>query len=130
MNINNIWNDHRNKLILFFRNIWFIYERHRERGRDIDEGEAGSLQGACVGFDPRTPGSQPELKADTQPLSHPGIPINWFLKIKWEKNVIYHAFNNMFSVSVYKQSKEGEIDVVPDCMLLKASKPFKMAWSH
>ena len=27
-----------------------------------------------MGLDPRTPGSQPELKADTQPLSHPGAP--------------------------------------------------------
>ena len=27
-----------------------------------------------VGFDPGTPGSRPEPKADAQPLSHPGIP--------------------------------------------------------
>ena len=27
-----------------------------------------------MGLDPRTPGSCPELKADTQPLSHPGTP--------------------------------------------------------
>lgn len=27
-----------------------------------------------VGFNARTPGSQPELKANTQPLSHPGVP--------------------------------------------------------
>ena len=28
-----------------------------------------------VGLEPRTPGSQPELKADAQPPSHPGIPL-------------------------------------------------------
>ena len=28
-----------------------------------------------VGFDPRTLESFPEPKADTQPLSHPGVPI-------------------------------------------------------
>ena len=28
-----------------------------------------------VGLDPRTPGSHPEPKTDTQPLSHPGVPI-------------------------------------------------------
>ena len=28
-----------------------------------------------AGLDPRTPGSHPESKADTQPLSHPGVPI-------------------------------------------------------
>ena len=27
-----------------------------------------------AGLDPRTPGSQPELKADAQLLSHPGVP--------------------------------------------------------
>ena len=38
------------------------------------EGEAGSIQGAQVGLDPGTPGSHPEPKAGTKPLSHPGIP--------------------------------------------------------
>ena len=33
------------------------------------EGEAGSMQG-----------SQPEPKADAQPLSHPGVPGSTFLK--------------------------------------------------
>ena len=32
------------------------------------KGEAGSI------WDPRTPGSRPEPKADAQPLSHTGIP--------------------------------------------------------
>ena len=27
-----------------------------------------------MGFDPRTPGSCPEPKADAQPLRHPGVP--------------------------------------------------------
>ena len=30
-----------------------------------------------VGLDPMTSGSRPELKADTQPLSHPGIPLSF-----------------------------------------------------
>ena len=38
------------------------------------EREAGSLREPNVGFDPGTPGSHPVLKADAQPLSHPGIP--------------------------------------------------------
>ena len=46
-------------------------ERERQRYRQREK------QAPCrepdVGLDPR-PGSQPELKADTQPLSHPGIP--------------------------------------------------------
>ena len=32
-----------------------------------------------MGLDSRTPGSQPEPKADAQPLSHPGIPVPQFL---------------------------------------------------
>ena len=44
------------------------------------EGEAVSLRGEPdAGFDPGTPGSQPEPKADAQPLSHPGTPIGKFL---------------------------------------------------
>ena len=37
------------------------------------EGEAGSLQVALIGLDPRVLGSHPGLKTDTQPLSHSGI---------------------------------------------------------
>ena len=33
-------------------------------------------------LDPRTPGSRPEPKADTQPLSNPGVPKNLTLKKK------------------------------------------------
>ena len=43
---------------LFFLKMYlFIHERHREKGREKAEGEAGSPGGADVGFDPRTPGS-------------------------------------------------------------------------
>ena len=38
------------------------------------------MQGARVGLDSRTPGSCPEPKADTQPLSYPGIPKGPILK--------------------------------------------------
>ena len=38
------------------------------------EGEAGPKQGARWELNPRTPGSQPEPKADAQPLTHPGAP--------------------------------------------------------
>ena len=34
-----------------------------------------------MGLDPGTPGSRPEPKTDTQPLSHLGIPHMWKLKI-------------------------------------------------
>ena len=37
-----------------------------------------------MGLDRRTPGSHPELKADTQLLSHPGVPGHYFLKDIWK----------------------------------------------
>ena len=43
-------------------------QRHRQSEKQVPCGEPD------VGLDPRTPGSQPELKADAQPLSPPGIP--------------------------------------------------------
>ena len=50
--------------------------RDTEREREAEtqaEGEACSMQEPDVGLDPRTPGSRPGPKADTQLLSHPGI---------------------------------------------------------
>ena len=41
-------------------------QRHRQREKQAPSGEPD------VGLDSRTPGSQPEPKADAQPLSHPG----------------------------------------------------------
>ena len=38
------------------------------------EGETGSCGKPDAGLDPRTPGSRPAPKADTQPLSHPAAP--------------------------------------------------------
>ena len=42
------------------------------------EVEAGSPWESNMGFDSRTLGSRPELKADAQPLSHPGVPNLYF----------------------------------------------------
>ena len=58
-------------LFINFLKFLFIYSREAETQA---KGKAGCLQGTDVGLDPRTLGSQPELKADGQPLSHPGVP--------------------------------------------------------
>ena len=42
-------------------------ERQRHRRREKQAPDAG--------LNPRTPGSHPEPKAGTQPLSHPGVPV-------------------------------------------------------
>ena len=59
--------------------------RDTERSRDIGRRRRSSpcrspMQSV---FDPRTPGSHPEPKADAQPLSHPGAP-----KLLYFKGVI------------------------------------------
>ena len=55
-------------------------EIHRQR-RDT-QGEAGSMQEPDARLDSGTPGSRPKPKADTQPLSHPGVPQS-ILQIKF-----------------------------------------------
>ena len=52
--------------------------RHRERQRHRLREKQALGREPDAGLDPRTPGSWPELKADAQPLSHPGVPF-WFL---------------------------------------------------
>ena len=54
--------------ILFIHEIQKERQRHRQRERQAPSGEPD------VGLNPRTLRPLPELKADAQPLSHPGIP--------------------------------------------------------
>ena len=71
--------------VSFLKKILFIYswetQRERERSRDIGRGRS-SHWGPDAGLDPRTLGSHPEPKADTQPLSHPGAPWQWLFNWK------------------------------------------------
>ena len=68
----------------FFKTL-FIYLRESIQAVEMaeGEGEAGSLlsREPDAGLDPRTLGSRPEPKADTQPLNHPGAPHTTFLKL-------------------------------------------------
>ena len=48
-------------------------QKHRQREKQAPYTEPN------VGLDPGTPGSRPESKADTQLLSHPGVPSLCFL---------------------------------------------------
>ena len=62
----------------------FIHERHRERERERQRHRQREKQAPCrepdVGLDPGNLGSRPGLKADAQPLSHPGVPHSFFNK--------------------------------------------------
>ena len=66
---------------LFLRIYLFIHERHTERQRHRQREKQALYREPDVGLDPRTPRSRPRpgLKADAQPLSHPGIPTHRFL---------------------------------------------------
>ena len=48
--------------------------RDTHRGRDTGRGRSRFPVEPDARLDPRTPGSGPEPKADTQPLSQPGVP--------------------------------------------------------
>ena len=66
----------------------------RDTGRQRQtkaEGEAGLSQGAQCGTQSQTPGSRLEPKAEAQPLSHPGIPLQYFLM----SIIIYKNFSQM-----------------------------------
>ncbi|XP_072588692.1 uncharacterized protein [Vulpes vulpes] len=55
--------------------FYFFHERHRERGRDIGRGRSRLPARSTTWDTILDPGSHPELKADAQPLNHPGVPI-------------------------------------------------------
>ena len=57
---------------MFFK-ILFIQERDTERQRHRQREKQAPPRESDVGLNPRTLGSRPEPKADTQLLSHPGI---------------------------------------------------------
>ena len=48
-------------------------QREKQKHRQREKQAPGRQPNA--GLDPRTPRSCPELKADAQPLSHPGAPL-------------------------------------------------------
>ena len=54
-------------------------ERERERQRHRQREKQAPCRETDVGHDPGTPGSRLELKADAQPLSHPGVPESPYL---------------------------------------------------
>ena len=57
----------------------FIHSSERERQRHMQGEKQAPCKEPDVGLDPGTPGSHPELEAEAQPLSYPGIPIVIFL---------------------------------------------------
>ena len=54
-------------------------ERERERQRHRQREKQASCRESDVGLNSRTPGSHPGLKAGAKSLSHPGIPLSFYL---------------------------------------------------
>ena len=102
--------DHQFQLLFFFLKILFIYlfMRERERERERQRHRQREKQVPCrepdVGFDPGTIGSLPELKADAQPLSHPGVPVP-SLSLPFDPHCHDSGTNCLVRVLGYKQQK-------------------------
>ena len=81
--------------------------RDRERERERQTHRQREMQAPCrepdVGFDPGTPGSHPGLKADAQPLSHPGRP-----KLSFKNHLVSPLMKTVTCVLYRKHRKEGE----------------------
>ena len=59
--------------LLFLKDFIYLFMRDREAKTQAEEKQAPCRE-ADTRLDPRTPGSHPVPKAETQPLSHPGAP--------------------------------------------------------
>ena len=58
----------------FLKDFIYLFMRHRERQRHRQKEKQAPCRKPDAGLDPRTPGLQPEPKADIPPQSHPGVP--------------------------------------------------------
>ena len=58
-----------------------MHERRGQRQRHRKREKQAPCKKPDAGLDPRTPGSCPKLKADAQPLNHPGPPFYKILTI-------------------------------------------------
>ena len=69
------WSTTQLEKVIFKKGFYlFIHERHRERQRHRQKEKQAPCREPDMGFDHRMSGSQPEPKADAQPLSHQGVP--------------------------------------------------------
>ena len=66
------------RFYLFFKDFIYLFMRdtEKEKQREREREKQAPCREPDAGLNPRTQGSQPELKADTQPLSHPGVPLS------------------------------------------------------
>ena len=83
LHIFSLWDEHVIKLgpLYFFKDFIYLFMRNTERERQNNRQR--EKQAPCselhVWLSLGTPGSHPGLKADAQPLSHPGIPVGYII---------------------------------------------------
>ena len=70
-------------------------------------GEAGFCREPDVELDPWTPGSQPEPKADAQPLSHPGTCWVLFKHRCFQLKVTRNSTSDLKNKDIYCLMKES-----------------------
>lgn len=62
--------------LFFFKDIIYSWETQRKRQTHRQREMQASCREPYEGLDPRTLGSRPELKADTQSPRHPAVPVD------------------------------------------------------
>ena len=87
--------------LFIFLEISFIYswERHKRRGRSIGRGRSRLHARSPTQDSIPGPGSRPEPKADSQPLSHSGVPICFLFKCYFGIKLSYFlCFKNTIDI--------------------------------
>ena len=92
--------------IIFF--FFLIHERHRERERQryMQREKQAPCREPDMGFDPRSPGSGPGLKAAPNPWATRAAPISVFKsnwekkKSNWERRESIREYSHVFHVGV------------------------------
>ena len=89
------------RLFFFYFIYLFMRDTQRERQRHLQRETQAPRGEPDVRLHPRTPGSGPEPKADTQPLSHRGVPSTRFLNARfWEDGVKYQYFSKIYVLNI------------------------------
>ena len=108
---------------LFMYLFIYLFMRHTDWEREAEtqaEGEAGSLHRAWFGIRSGIPGSQPELKAGAQPLSHPSILNPWICLIiqtlptalHWAERSTDKTIPSVVDVNIERKLKSFQKDKV------------------
>ena len=99
---------------IFFLQILFIYSW--ETQSEVETGRGRSrIPGRSLMWDSiPDPGSRPELKADAQQLSHPGIPISTF-QTSFEISLLSHVLKSFVKMKQRwkrEREKDGQILII------------------